>query len=575
MIEEGEQAPPFELPAVRDGAIETVDSGAVFGEQLVILAFYPGDFNPACDGTETGLDELDLFTMQKDVSVLALSGDSVYSHLAFAEEYTLHMPLLSDLDGSVATAYGVDVEDESVGYLVNRAVVVVDHTQTVQYAWRSDSPRALPDVEAIRQAIEGVGDAETALSRYRVGHAHYMEGRRAFTSAMKAYENHEWMMAQTDFDQAVDEFDESGDEFDTATRFAENEETTIYFERAERKAEALWRAADWLRESASAFASGEGARAESLRSDAEAPLETARDLHDPVDPDEFPPEEDPLAEEDAAEENEHFVPDDGDEPDASLDADIDAELTSSSAGEANDDPGAVAGESETRGREPEDSTTTADADSGTGGRQSESRTTEPHLDSETGGSYSEQGAGETRSEPEPGDSQTGRKAAGSPSKPVDGSHSESPAGGEDPATSDPSSPEGSGTGDGKSAAAEESVVDGATPSDHQRDPAAIDDTPSGTGDDEVGETDRKRDESSGGDGMQIDEEELEEITAELEEQTEQATQAQESETDEEDADDEATGDPEEIDLVDPADEDDESSEDSDSSGGNHGVPDSL
>jgi peroxiredoxin len=328
MIEQGARAPSFVLPAVEDGEVTELDLDSVFGSDVVILAFYPGDFNPACSGAETGLDELDLFTMQKDVRVLAISADSVHSHQAFAEEYNLHLPLLSDTDGEMARAYGVAVDDDTAGYLTNRAVAVVDHTGTVQYTWESERPTHVPTADEIRRAVEGIGDDETAESRYRVGHAHYMEGRRAFTSAMKAYDGQEWMMAQTDFTQACEEFGAAGDEFNTATRFAESGETRTYFERAEEKSEALWRAADWLADSASAFASGEGARAESLRRDAEAPLETARDLHEPPGPDNFPPDEAPAELDD---EPVHPLADD--EPAATLDADIDAEIDPAADGE--------------------------------------------------------------------------------------------------------------------------------------------------------------------------------------------------------------------------------------------------
>ena len=324
MIQEGETAPGFTLPGVRDGEIEQVDGGDFLGEDIVVLAFYPGDFNPACSDEETGLDELDLFTMQKDVTVLALSTDSVYSHRTFADEYGLHMPLLSDTDGSVAADYGVATDDETAGYLPQRAVVVVDHTGVVRHTWRGERPGSVPNAERIRQAITEIGDEDTAQSRYRVGHARYMEGRRAFTSAMKAFERDEWMIAQTDFTQATDEFDRAGEEFNTAVRFAEHEESRMFFERAERKAESLWRAADWLSQSASAFSSGQGGKGQSLRRDAESPLETARDLHEPPDPDEFPPENDPAEEIAVGDSSEPFVPGDDDEPTASLDADLDA-----------------------------------------------------------------------------------------------------------------------------------------------------------------------------------------------------------------------------------------------------------
>jgi len=300
MIDEGEAAPTFELPGVRDGRIEQITLSEYLDDEIVILAFYPGDFNPACSGGTTDLDELDLFAMQKDVSVLAVSADSVYSHRAFAEEYDLHVPLLSDVRGEVASAYGVAVEDESVGHLTHRAVVVLGPRGGVEYSWVAGDVEELPDVEELRDALHSVSGQDTALASYRVGHAHYIEGRRAFTSAINAYEETEWMMANSDFNRAYEAFDEAEDKFNTAARFAEEGTSRTYFERAERKAEALWRAAEWLADSASDHARDQGAPAESLRSDAEAPLETARDIQEPPPPEEFPPDEDPAESEDSS-----------------------------------------------------------------------------------------------------------------------------------------------------------------------------------------------------------------------------------------------------------------------------------
>ncbi len=317
MIDEGETAPEFSLPAVVDGEVGEVALSDYLGDDIVILAFYPADFNPACSGETTGLDELDLFTMQKDVSIVGISADSVYSHRAFADDYDLHIPLLSDVHGEVATDYGV-VADAEEGYLVNRAVVVIDPGGEVQYTWQTEELTHLPPVETVREAVEAVGGSSTAEARYRVGHAHYVEGRRAFTKAMQSFEDAEWMMAQGDFTRAHEEFEEAADQFNTAVRFGEDDRAITYFERAEEKAEALWQAAEWLADSASAYASGEGANGEEMRSDAETPLEEARDIHEPPDPDDFPPEEDP---DDLADE-ESVLPTEEDGPPAALESDI-------------------------------------------------------------------------------------------------------------------------------------------------------------------------------------------------------------------------------------------------------------
>jgi peroxiredoxin len=333
MIGVGEKAPEFELPAVVEGEITTVALEDHLGEDVVVLAFYPSDFNPACGDGAADLDDLDLFTMQKNVTVVGISADSVYSHRAFADEYNLRIPLLSDVRGEVAAEYGVANGDRQAGCLTDRAVVVVDPDGTVEYTWHADDLTTLPAAEEVRAAVEGVSGDETAAARYRVGHARYVEGRRAFTKAMHCFDDREWVMAQKDFTQAHEEFQVAADQFDAAVRFVEDETELAYYERAEQKAEALWQAGEWLAKAANAFASGQGAKAESLREDAEGLLEEARDVHEPVAPDEFPPDQDPADSAhgeggslDQDDEDSPGPPDD--EETTSLDLDVESEATS-------------------------------------------------------------------------------------------------------------------------------------------------------------------------------------------------------------------------------------------------------
>lgn len=288
MPSRGDVAPAFELPAIVGGKVEHVALEDYLGEDIIILAFYPGDFNPACSGGRAGLADLDLFRMQKDVTVLAISGDSVHSHHAFAGEYDLHVPLLADVRGDVAAKYGARVGDADAGYLTERAVVIIGPDGKIEYTWRADGLRTLPNIDRVREAVDGVSSGNAAEARYRVGHAHYLEGRRAFTSGMAALHGHEWMMAQGDFSQAFDEFQEAADHFNTARRFAEDETAGTHYERAEHKAEALWQAAEWLADAASAHASGEETKGKRVRVNAEEQLERSRDIPEPPDPDEFP-----------------------------------------------------------------------------------------------------------------------------------------------------------------------------------------------------------------------------------------------------------------------------------------------
>ncbi|AUG46062.1 monooxygenase [Haloarcula taiwanensis] len=326
MLSEGTAAPLFELPALVDGDCQRVGLADYLGEDVVILAFYPADFNPACDETSCDLDELDLFTMQKDVTILGISPDSVYSHRAFADRYGLKIPLLSDTDHEVAREYRLDFIDDIGQQLIERAVVVIDHDGDVQYAWSTDDLQALPRVGEIKDAIADTGGDDTAFARYRVGHAHYTEGRRAFTSAMSAFGESEWMVAQGDFQQARDEFADAEDHFDTAVRFVDDESLRPIYEDAKTKANSLWQASDWLTQAARAYSSGNGAEGQQLRDDAERPLETARGYEEPPDPDgPWPPDVETL-ETEADDDRPAFLTQDETAVDTSLDVDIDEEV---------------------------------------------------------------------------------------------------------------------------------------------------------------------------------------------------------------------------------------------------------
>jgi len=325
VIPEGAVAPGFELPALVDGEKRRVALDEYLGDEVVILAFYPADFNPACDAESCDLDELDLFTMQKDVTILGISPDSVYSHRAFAEQYDLSVPLLADTDGEVARQYDIDFVDDIGQRLLERGVVVVDHDGTVTYSWSTDKMRQLPRVDEIKDALAETGGDDTAFARYRVGHAHYTEGRRSFTSAMESFENTEWVMAQHDFQQAREEFEEAADQFDTAVRFVDDQSLAPIYEGANEKATALWQAADWLTQAASAYSSGSGTKGQKLRDDAEVPMNTVREYAEPPDPDdEWPPDMENL--EKAETEDHTILPTETDVEDAALQVDIDSEV---------------------------------------------------------------------------------------------------------------------------------------------------------------------------------------------------------------------------------------------------------
>jgi peroxiredoxin Q/BCP len=99
----GETAPEFELPD-QDGQLHSLED---YRDQWVVLYFYPKDETPGCT-TEACEFRDNIFAFRDlNAQILGVSLDDVESHKAFSENHGLPFPLLADVDGVAATAYGV------------------------------------------------------------------------------------------------------------------------------------------------------------------------------------------------------------------------------------------------------------------------------------------------------------------------------------------------------------------------------------------------------------------------------------------------------------------------------------
>ena len=99
----GSEAPEFEL-SDQHGQLHSLED---YRDQWVVLYFYPKNNTPGCT-TEACEFRDDIFAFRDlNTQILGVSLDDVESHKAFAEEYGLPFPLLSDADGTTSSAYGV------------------------------------------------------------------------------------------------------------------------------------------------------------------------------------------------------------------------------------------------------------------------------------------------------------------------------------------------------------------------------------------------------------------------------------------------------------------------------------
>ena len=123
--EAGDAAPDFELPSTK-GTLRLKD---LTNTKKVLLAFYAEDSTPLCSSEVSVLKEDYELVRQLRAEVVAVSADSLDSHLDFVDELGgVPFPLVSDERLEAATAYGV--LDEA-GKRSRRAVFVIDKGGTI------------------------------------------------------------------------------------------------------------------------------------------------------------------------------------------------------------------------------------------------------------------------------------------------------------------------------------------------------------------------------------------------------------------------------------------------------------
>lgn len=289
MLERGDTAPSFSLPGAVDGTIERVSLSQYTGDGIVVLVFYPADFSPTCTDELCSLCELDLVDLQRDVTLLGISTDTAYSHRAFANQYNLAFPLLSDNDGSVAESYGVLATEGLEGHrrIAKRSVFVLDPDRRVRYTWVSDDPDVMPDIETLRSAIAAVTGDEGGLARYRTAYDRYRKGRGAFDRGLEALEDGDWLTATDEFSTAVAPLSGAAETFDAARRDAEDGRVREAAALANETVTERRNAAKWYARAADHYATGDDGVAAEYLEDARTAHNAARECGEPAAPDDL------------------------------------------------------------------------------------------------------------------------------------------------------------------------------------------------------------------------------------------------------------------------------------------------
>jgi peroxiredoxin len=149
-LQPGTPAPDFRLQSTPD---QTLSLSELRGNP-VILAFYPADWSPVCGDQVVLYNELLPEFHRFNASLLGLSVDGIWCHLAFAKDRKLRFPLLSDFEpkGAVARSYGAYRYQDG---FAERALFVIDAEGTI--AWSYVSPIGVnPGADGILTALEAL-----------------------------------------------------------------------------------------------------------------------------------------------------------------------------------------------------------------------------------------------------------------------------------------------------------------------------------------------------------------------------------------------------------------------------------
>ena len=151
----GKPAPDFTAPAVLSGGtmVEQFNLYKYTKGHSVVLFFYPEDFSFTCPSELLMLNrELNALN-RRSTKIIAISTDSIYSHLAWKELppkkdgiADINYPLIADENKSISLAYGT-LSPKQVSH---RATIIIDEDKIVRHISLNDNKIWRNPTEIIR-----------------------------------------------------------------------------------------------------------------------------------------------------------------------------------------------------------------------------------------------------------------------------------------------------------------------------------------------------------------------------------------------------------------------------------------
>jgi peroxiredoxin len=153
----GTQAPDFILKCKTADGLKDVKLSENFGKKNTVVLFFPLAFTGVCTQEMCDISGGLQAYAELGAEVIAVSVDSPFAQEAWAQQNKITVTLASDLNKTVAQAYGVLLADlVGLGSVSARAAFVVDRQGVVRYSEQTATPKDLPDFGAVQKCLAGL-----------------------------------------------------------------------------------------------------------------------------------------------------------------------------------------------------------------------------------------------------------------------------------------------------------------------------------------------------------------------------------------------------------------------------------
>lgn len=147
----GDPAPAF---SAFDPQGEPVSLGDFTGKKALVLFFYPADDSPICAREACAFRDAYQDFVDAGAEVVGVSGDSASSHRQFAADHRLPFRLISDEDGALRRAFGVQ---KTLGLLPGRVTYLIDKQGIIRFLFNSqfNADRHVTEALEVLRQLEG------------------------------------------------------------------------------------------------------------------------------------------------------------------------------------------------------------------------------------------------------------------------------------------------------------------------------------------------------------------------------------------------------------------------------------